>query len=269
MTTLPFAAPVVIAAGCGGTGRELAAFDGLAGVGGFVSRSLTLTARSGAPAPRVVAAPSGVLHATGLPNPGPEQFLALELPWLVAHGVVPVASLAAAEPDQWQELVRLVAAAPGLRAIELNLQADGGLMPEGEPRLLAAVVGAARAQLPPGVALLVKLGHDPSRLVTRSRLVVEAGAEAVVLGGGVPALLPDGRPASLVGPAVRSTALRAVAEVHAALPDLPVVAAGGIRTAAEARTFLAAGAAAVQIGSALLADPTTAARVAADLRDGR
>ena len=56
MTALPFNSPVLVASGCGGTGRELAAFDGLVGVGGFVTRSLTLAARSGTHPPRVEAA---------------------------------------------------------------------------------------------------------------------------------------------------------------------------------------------------------------------
>jgi dihydroorotate dehydrogenase (NAD+) catalytic subunit len=78
--------------------------------------------------------------------------------------------------------------------------------------------------------------------------------------------MPDGRPAGLSGPAIRPLALRCVTEVREQLPDAQVVGAGGICDADDARSFLAAGATAVQIGTALLHDPTTAARVAADLR---
>jgi dihydroorotate dehydrogenase (NAD+) catalytic subunit len=60
--------------------------------------------------------------------------------------------------------------------------------------------------------------------------------------------------------------LRCVHDVHQALPDLPIVGVGGIMTAADAREFLAAGAVAVQVGTGLLHDPTTAARIAAELR---
>ena len=64
---------------------------------------------------------------------------------------------------------------------------------------------------------------------------------------------------------MRPLALRCVADVHAELPDLTVVAAGGIATAEDARAFLSAGAVAVQVGTALLHDPTTAERLVADL----
>ena len=42
---------------------------------------------------------------------------------------------------------------------------------------------------------------------------------------------------------------------------------GGVATAEDARQFLAAGAAAVQIGAVLLADPGAAARIGAELAD--
>jgi dihydroorotate dehydrogenase (NAD+) catalytic subunit len=64
-------------------------------------------------------------------------------------------------------------------------------------------------------------------------------------------------------------ALRCVREVRDRLPEAVIVAAGGAAAADDVRAFLAAGAAAVQIGTALLHDPTTAARVVADLRGAR
>jgi dihydroorotate dehydrogenase (NAD+) catalytic subunit len=81
--------------------------------------------------------------------------------------------------------------------------------------------------------------------------------------------MPDGRPAGLSGPAIRPLALRCVTEVCDQLPEAQVVGAGGISCAIDVRSFLAAGATAVQIGTALLHDPSTAARVVADLRGAR
>jgi len=82
----PFTNPVLTASGCGGTGRELAAYAALADLGGFVTRSITLNPRTGGPLPRIVETPSGLVHAIGLQNPGLEPFLASELPWLVQQG---------------------------------------------------------------------------------------------------------------------------------------------------------------------------------------
>jgi len=56
-----------------------------------------------------------------------------------------------------------------------------------------------------------------------------------------------------------------VGDVARELPDTPVIGCGGIMDADDARAFLAAGARAVQIGTALLHDPTTPFRIAEDL----
>jgi dihydroorotate dehydrogenase (NAD+) catalytic subunit len=265
---LTLANPVLVAAGCGGTGRELAPYlgdRGLAGLGGFVTRSITLDARAGGPAPRVVETPSGLLHATGLPNPGIDTFLATELPWLVRQETRVVVSVAGRTLGEYAELARRLGRSPGLAAIEVNLDAleTGG----GEPFHAGSVVAAVKRDLPRGLPVLAKVRADLVRVVETARAVLEAGADAVVVGSAQPAALPDGRPAGLSGPAIRPLALRCVTEVCGALPEAQVVGCGGIMTADDARSFLAVGATAVQVGTALLHDPTTAARLVRELQD--
>jgi dihydroorotate dehydrogenase (NAD+) catalytic subunit len=70
----------------------------------------------------------------------------------------------------------------------------------------------------------------------------------------------------LSGPMLRPLALALVADLAAAV-NVPVIGCGGIATAEDARQFLAAGAAAVQIGAVLLVDPGAAARIGAELAD--
>jgi dihydroorotate dehydrogenase (NAD+) catalytic subunit len=263
---LTLASPLLVASGCGGTGRELLPYlgeQGLAALGGFVTRSITLDARAGGPAPRVVETPSGLLHATGLPNPGIDLFLATELPWLARQDTRVVVSVAGRTIGEYAELARRLGRSPGLAAIEVNVDAlETG---SGEPFQAGSVVAAVKRDLPRGLPVLVKIRPDLVRVVETVRVVLEAGADVVVVGTAQPAALPDGRPAGLSGPAVRPLALRCVTEVCAAFPAAQVVGGGGIATAADARSFLAAGAVAVQVGAALLHDPTTAARLAADL----
>jgi dihydroorotate dehydrogenase (NAD+) catalytic subunit len=266
---LALASPVMIASGCGGTGRELTAYTDLSTLGGFVTRSITLDPREGGPVPRVVETPSGFVHAVGLHNPGLDGFLMSELPWLAQHKVRTFVSVAGAALGEYAELARRLGRAPGLSGIEVNLadpeSARLGLFDAREPFQAARVVSTIRRELPRGLPVLAKLGCDPTRVVEAARTVVEAGADAVVLGTSLPALMPDGRVGGLSGPAVRPVALRCVYDVHSALPELLLVGAGGITCAADARAYLAAGATAVQIGSGLLHDPTCAARTAAEL----
>lgn len=270
LTGLRLAAPVLVASGCGGTGRELAALGGLDGVGGFVTRTITLDPRPGGPVPRVVESPAGLVSAVGLQNPGIDQFLALELPWLAANGTSTVVSIAGSTLGEYADLSRRLGRSPGVGAIEVNVSAPDaqelGLFDAREPFQAARVIASVRRDLPRGIAVWAKLGPDPVRLVETARAVAEAGADAVVLVNAAPGLLPDGRAGGLSGPALRPLALRCVAQVAAELPDLTLVGAGGVTDAAAARAFLAAGASAVQVGTGLLHDPTCAAGIAADLQ---
>jgi dihydroorotate dehydrogenase (NAD+) catalytic subunit len=49
---------------------------------------------------------------------------------------------------------------------------------------------------------------------------------------------------------------------------IPVIGVGGIRTAADAREYLAAGASLIAIGTAALADPRVPERIARELTHG-
>ncbi|CAM3234049.1 tRNA-dihydrouridine synthase [Nocardioides dubius] len=254
--------PVLVAAGCGGTGRELA----LEGVGGLVTRTITLTARAGAAAPRIEESPAGWLRALGVPNPGLDQFLALELPGLVQRNVPVIVSIAAERPDELAELARRIGQAPGVRAVEVGV---GAVLPEPTPAQLANVVETVLPQLPAGVPLIAKVGLAVPGVVGLARAAVAAGAGALTIGGGLPAAMRDGRPAELSGPAIAPVAMAALLRVRQALPEVPLLSGGGVTTAEDARLRLAAGATAVQLGAALLHDPTTAARLAAEIGEAR
>ena len=264
-----FGNPVLVAAGCGGTGRELAPYVDPARLGAFVTRSITIAARAGNPAPRVVETPSGLVNAVGLPNPGIEAFLADELPWLVERGTTVVVSIAGRSLGEYAELARRLGRASGVAAVEVNVSApaaDGSAVFDvREPFHAGGAVAAVRRELPRDVSVLAKLRSDLVRVVEAARTVLDAGAAAVVVGNALPAGMPDGRPGGLSGPAIRPLALRCVAEVRAELPDAEIIGGGGIASAADAREFLAAGAIAVQVGTALLHDPTTVARMIDDL----
>jgi dihydroorotate dehydrogenase (NAD+) catalytic subunit len=265
----PFATPVLTASGCGGTGRDLAAYGDLATLGGFVTRSVTRLPRPGGVPPRLVESPSGLVNSIGLQNPGIEDFLRDELPPLVDSGATVVVSIAGHSLGEYAELSRSVGRAPGVTAVEVNLSAPdpvgSGLFDAREPFQAASVVGSCRRDLAAGVVLLAKVRSDVSRVVETVRAVVDAGADAVVVGNALPAAMPDGRAGGLSGPAIRPQVLRCVAEVAVSLPDVAVVACGGIMGTADARAYLEAGARAVQVGSALFHDPTTAFRIAREL----
>ena len=117
---------------------------------------------------------------------------------------------------------------------------------------------------------IAKLPGVGSELVETASACARAGAHGITLIDGVPGMSVDAeRLASalgpvvggLTGPAIRPIALRAVFEVTRALPGVPVMGVGGVRTGTDAVELLLAGAGAVQIGTAMLVDPSTPASV--------
>jgi len=71
----------------------------------------------------------------------------------------------------------------------------------------------------------------------------------------------------LSGPAIKPVAVRCIWQVHAALPDAPIIGMGGVRSGLDALELILAGASAVSVGTAVFGDPTAPARVLRELRD--
>ena len=273
---LTLATPVMVASGCGASGRELDPFLDVAALGAFVTRSVTLDARAGGTPPRAGETAGGLLVDSGLQGPGVQGFLATELPWLAQRRVRTVVSIAGETLGEYAELARRVGEAPGVAAVEVNLGWPDDA-PAGRDSFKAAkIVSAVRRDMPRGVPVLVKIAPLTHAVVDVARAVVKAGADVVVVGHGVPGMaldpgslrpIPAGGGGMLGGPAVHPVTLRCVWEVHAALPDVPLVASGGIRTGRDALVMLAAGASSVQVGSAVLHDPGAPERVTTELAD--
>ena len=274
--------PVLTASGCAAAGRELAPFLDPAALGAVVTKSVMLDARSGRPTPRMAETPSGMLNSIGLQGPGIEGFLAHDLPWLAARGARAVVSIAGGSVGEYARLAarlrrEVEGGAPGLTAVEVNISCPNvenrGLVFACHPPSASAVVAAVRRELP-GVPVLAKLSPDVTDIVEVARACVAAGADGLTLINTVLGMVIDTdtlRPAlagvtgGLSGPAIRPVAVRCVYQVHAALPDVPVLGVGGIRTGLDALQFVLAGAAAVSVGTAVFGDPSAPLRVLAEL----
>jgi dihydroorotate dehydrogenase (NAD+) catalytic subunit len=265
--SLAIATPLIAAAGSLGYGVEVARQLGLAqpgaahGLGALITRTTTPRARRAHGPPSLTETPAGLIYSGGEQNPGlrsvRQRFAGVWAGW----GLPVVLSVAAADAGELAEAVSDLDTLEGVRGLELPLAANGALTPETASRLVAAV----RAATP--LPLIVKLPGQGGDLEPLALAAAAAGADALSLIDGLPASAPtaagpvDGL---LCGPALRPLALRAVAAVCARV-SLPVIGGGGVWDAADARALLDAGASAVAIGSALLVDLRSAARVAAGL----
>ncbi len=273
---LSLANPVMVAAGCAGTGRELDPYLDLTELGAVVTRSVTLDPRAGGPPPRVVETPSGLLTDDGLQGNGLQGFLATELPWLAQRQVRTVVSIAGRNLGEWAELARRVGLSPGVAAVEVNLAWPPGSVAARDSYQAGKILAAVRRDMPRGIPVLAKVAPYVHHVVDVSRAAVKAGADAVVVGHGLPGLALDPvtlRPAlgsgtgALSGPAVHAVALRCLWEVHEALPDVHLVGSGGVRSGFDVLAMLAAGARAVQVGTTVIHDPGAPRRILTELHE--
>jgi len=266
------ATPVLIASGCAGTGKELHGLVELRRVGGVVSRTVTVEPRDGSAPPRIVESASGVVWETGLQNPGVDAFVATELPTLAAASSAVFVSIAGATLEEYVRITGVLQGRTGVAAIEVHLsgpdrELERPILGAHADHVTEVVDAVARMSLVPVFAKLPG-GVD---VVPVAVAAARAGASGLTLCASPPALAidaPASRPALggtggwLSGPALKPMTLRAVAEVHRALPRMPLVASGGIRSATDAVEAMLAGASAVQVGTATLVDPTAPVAIA-------
>lgn len=273
---LRLARPVLSASGCLGTGRDVPSLVDLRRLGGVVSRSLTLGPTKGAPTPRATETPSGLLSAIGLQNPGVRAFVAEDLPRLTNAGVPVIGSVAGASTEEYLRVASILHDQPGVVALEVYLSCPDEER-DGEPfyariERIAEVVGSvSRLSVVP---VFVKLPPLLPDLVEAARACVRAGAHGLTLIDAVPGLSVDAgrlRPrlaapmGGLSGPAIKPIALGAVYRVARSMPHVPIMGVGGVTTHEDAVEFLLAGAWAVQVGTALLVNPSAAAEIAQGL----
>ncbi len=269
--------PVMTASGTSGHGAELEAYFPLASLGAVVVKSLAALPWPGNPAPRVHETAAGMLNSVGLQGPGVEAWLEDELPALVAAGARVVVSIWGRTVEEYRQAAELLASAPAdVVALEVNVSCPNvedrrrmfAHSPSATEDVLAATAACRRprwAKLSPTVTDLVEIADAARR----------GGAEAVTLVNTLMAMALDpGRRTyrlgagggGLSGPALHPVAVRAVHDVTAALPGLPVVGVGGVASGEDAAELLVAGASAVQVGTATFADPRAPARVLHGLR---
>jgi len=263
---LKLANPIATASGCFASGREMDRFVDVGSIGAVVVKSVTKVPRQGLPTPRMVETPSGMLNAIGLQNPGVDRWLEDDLPWLVAHGATTVVSIAGDTVDDFAHVARRLRGVEGIAAIEVNLSCPNvehrglvfALDPSASAELIRAVARVA------DVPILAKLSADASDVVAVASAVVDAGADGLTLINTILGMAIDpvtGRAelantyGGLSGPAIRPVAVRVVHQVHRALPDVPIVGCGGVRSVEDVVQFLRAGASAVAVGTGGFVDP--------------
>ena len=275
-----FPSPIFTASGCAGSGKELSQFFSLDELGAVVTKSIAIKARSGRPTPRMAETPSGMLNSIGLQGPGIDQFLEVDIPWLVSHGARVIVSISGESVEEFASLSRRLRGVPGISGIEVNISCPNvenrGLVFACDPVASKEVVQAVRRNLGGEFPIIVKLSPDVTDIVEIARTVVDAGADALALINTVLGMVIDidtqkpklaGKTGGLSGPAIRPIAVRAIYQVHAALPHTPILGMGGVASGRDALELIFAGASGISVGTATFGNPSAVVKVKNELAE--
>jgi dihydroorotate dehydrogenase (NAD+) catalytic subunit len=272
--------PIMTASGCAGAGRELAQFMDVSRIGAFVTKSVMLGPRAGRPTPRMAETPSGMLNSIGLQGPGIDAFLQRDLPWLLSRGARAVVSIAGSTVAEYAELAARVSDAAGVTSIEVNISCPNvehrGLMFAASPDDSAAVVEAVRGQARYDLPVFAKLSPDVTDIVAVAKACVSAGADGLSMINTLLGMVIDtdtmrphlaGLTGGLSGPAIKPIAVRCIWQVREALPGVPIIGMGGVRTGQDALELILAGASMVSVGTTLFHDPSACVRILRELEE--
>lgn len=280
--------PMMTASGCAANGREMHRFIDVSELGAFVTKSVKLDPVSGRGTPRMAETPSGMLNSIGLQGPGVTAFVEKDLAWLHSIGARVVVSIAGNTASEFARVARTVVRSPyasAVAAIEVNIScpnvANRGLVFACDPAGAHKVMTLVREEVPRGLPMLAKLSPDVTDIVQIADTVLKAGAHGLTMINTTLGVAIDTdrlRPhlvaatGGLSGPAIRPMAVRAIWQVAGAMREgrikqAPIVGVGGVRHGRDALELVAAGATAVQVGTAAFNDPTAPHRVGVELEE--
>lgn len=257
--------PVMPASGCFAFGAEYSQFYNLSDLGAIMIKAATKEARYGNETPRVAETDSGMINAIGLQNPGVHHILEQELKMLEAYDVPIIANVAGSTEEDYVYVAKHISKAPNVHAIELNISCpnvkEGGMQFGVDPSVAATLTQKVKAVS--DVPVYVKLSPNVTNIVEMARAIAQY-ADGLTMINTLVGLRIDsktGRPiisniiGGLSGPAIKPVALRMVYEVRNALPDIPIIAMGGIQNAQDVIDYISVGADAIAVGTANFQNP--------------
>lgn len=275
-----FPSPIFTASGCASSGKELAQFFPLKDIGAVVTKSVMTKPRYGRPTPRMAETPSGMLNSIGLQGPGIDSFLANDVPWLLEQKSRVIVSIAGETVEEFSTLARKLRSTSGISAVEVNISCPNvenrGLVFACDPDASRRVIDGVRRTIGGELPIIAKLSPDVTNLPSIAAGVVDAGADALALINTVLGMVINldtmrphlgGKTGGLSGPAIRPVAVRAIYQVHEALPKIPILGMGGVSSGRDALEMILAGASGVSVGTASFGNPTALISIQNELRD--
>ena len=268
--------PVIPASGTFGFGKEFKDLYDINCLGTFSFKGTTKDPRFGNPTPRIAECPAGMINAVGLQNPGVEKVISEELPKLkeVFHKKV-MANVSGFSVEDYAYTCEKLDEEEQVGWLEVNISCPnvhgGGMSFGTDPKAAAEVARVVKRVTKKPV--IMKLSPNVTDITAIAKACEDAGADGISLINTLQGMRIDLKTRKPViknvmggvsGPAVFPVALRMVWQVCRAV-KIPVIGMGGVSSAEDVLEMMMAGATAVEVGAANLADPYASKRIIEDL----
>ena len=235
-------------------------FDTMPEVGVLTTKSIGPEPRLGYREPILTQyEPGHFTNAVGLTNPGADRSAEMLAKLSIPEDRFLLISIFGGSVGEYVEVAKKLA--PHGDGLELNLScphAKGYGMAMGQdPELVKEIVAAVKAAV--DIPVIAKLTPNVPNIEDIARAAVAGGADGIcaINTMGPECYTAHGHPilsnekGGISGKGVLTRALECMRSIHAAV-DCPIIACGGISSAANVREFQSAGASIIGIGSALI-----------------
>lgn len=265
--------PVTTASGTFGSGKEYCEYVDLNRLGAIAVNAVTEKPCKGNPTPRIVETYGGILNAVGLQNPGVEEFIRSEIPFIRAYDTKIIVNVSGRTVEEYCSIVERLSS-EDVDIIELNISCpnvkEGGVFFGTDVKMTEHVTREVKkyAKQP----LMVKLTPNVTHIGEIAKAAVSGGADALSLINTIMGMAIDVHRRKPIlpniiggfsGPAVKPVAVRMVYQVAQAV-DVPIIGMGGIMSGEDAVEFILAGATAIAVGTTNFINP----RASMDVLEG-
>jgi len=263
--------PVTVASGTFGYGPEYADLVDLNRLGAIAVKGIGPEEHVGNATPRTFETRGGMLNAIGLPGPGAKGFIEKYVPFLKQYDTPVIVNIWGKGMDDYGAVVEMLDGEDTVSAYEINLSCpnvkEGGSAFGTDVDSFSRVIELVRGKTQKPI--IPKLAPNVSNIGAFAKAAEDCGADAISIMNSYPAMAinidtlePElaNRTGGLSGPAIKPIAIKLVWDAAKAT-KLPIIGMGGIFEPEDAIEFMVAGAAAVAVGTANFADPSTAIRV--------
>lgn len=268
--------PVIPASGTFGYGKEFAELYDINILGTFSFKGTTREARFGNPTPRIAECTAGMINAVGLQNPGVDHVIENELPEMAKFFKKKVmANVSGFSVEDYAYTCRRLDGCGQVGWLEVNVSCPnvhgGGMSFGTSPEAAAEVTRAVKAVTTKPV--IIKLSPNVTDIVSIAAACEEAGADGISLINTLLGMRIDlktkkpvikNKMGGFSGSAILPVALHMVYQVYEAV-KIPIVGMGGVSSAEDVIEMMLAGATAVEVGAANLADPFVCRDIINDL----